>query len=65
MLYKTINELGNVQNKEMLIPMKTRSKHGHQFCKKRRVQMNTNFHSCHKPYPNRTVCQKHKLTVKL
>ncbi len=34
MLYKTINELGNVQNKEMLIPMKTRSKHGHQFCKK-------------------------------
>ncbi len=35
MLYKIINEMANVPNKEILIPAdtRTRSKHGHHFCR--------------------------------
>ncbi len=34
MLYKIINEIVNVPNKEILIPAdtRTRGKHGHKFC---------------------------------
>ncbi len=67
MLYKIINEIANVPNKEILIPAhtRTRSKHAHTHKFHMITQTNINIHSSHKSFLSRTVCQKHYLTVKL
>ncbi len=57
MLYKIINEIAKVPNKEILISVDTRirSKHGHKSPIMTKNRTNTNIHYSHKPYPSGTV----------
>ncbi len=63
MLYKIINDIANVPNKEILLSTdtRTRTKHGHKFCimTNNTNEYKYNIHSSHEPHPSGTVCQKH------